>query len=98
MRRTFIGCAIVAVLLIRCSQQAEADLAVCKSDLTKARDELTAAKTARPEAEQNASALQQQVPSTNAQIAQLHNAAQEAASKNADPPSNPSPRQPSPPT
>jgi chromosome segregation ATPase len=80
MRRTFIGCAIAALLLVRCSQQADADLANCKSDLTKARDELTAAKNARTEAEQKATALQQQVTLANAQIAQLQNAA-DAASK-----------------
>jgi len=72
--RLIIVSTLAGMILAGCNQQTEADLAVCKSDLTKSQSEAAAAKAAQATADQKAIALQQEIASLSAQVTQLQRA------------------------
>ena len=74
--RLIIVCAVTTALLVGCNQQAEADLATCKSDLTKAQSEAMAAKTT---ADQKVAALETQLKQAQDQLAANQKATDDAA-------------------
>ena len=76
--------AIVTVLgavLAGCGQQATADLAVCKAELTKAQVEIQAAKDARAAVEARAASLEQAQAALQAKVTELEAAAAAVAAK-----------------
>ena len=73
--------AVFAALLAGCSQQATADLAVCKSELARAQSDIATAKSAQTAAETKAGALEQQVATLNAQLTKTQGQAAAAQSK-----------------
>jgi chromosome segregation ATPase len=71
-------------LLAGCNQQAEADLATCRIELTKSQAEFSTAKTSQSAAEQKVKDLEGQLTQSTEQLAMLQKSADEAAQKQAE--------------
>jgi hypothetical protein len=87
--------AIVGTVLAGCGQQATADLAVCKSDLTRVQEEVQAAKDAQAAADAKVAALEEAQTALQAKVTEFEEAAAATAAKTGAP--KPKVKKPAPP-
>lgn len=72
---------VLGAVLAGCGQQTTADLAVCKSDLTRAQAEIETAKAAQAAADAKVAALEQAQTALQAKVTEFETAAAEVAAK-----------------